>query len=70
MMTIRESHIIIKIDFDPELCGNFVALPSLRSGLLTWYIHHAGLLSRKLRLKAITLIHMKGRVGKQHIAYT
>jgi len=35
MVTIRESHITIKIDFAPELCGNFVALPSLRSDLLT-----------------------------------
>jgi len=32
---IRGSHVIIKRDFAPELCGNFGALPSLRSGLLT-----------------------------------
>jgi hypothetical protein len=31
----RGSHGIIKREFAPELCGNFVALPSLRSGLLT-----------------------------------
>jgi len=27
--------VIINRDFAPELCGNFVALPSLCSGLLT-----------------------------------
>ncbi len=32
---IGGSHVIINRDFATELCGNFVALPSLRSGLLT-----------------------------------
>ncbi len=35
MIMIRGSYGIIKRDFAPELNGNFVALPSLCSGLLT-----------------------------------
>jgi len=34
MMT-GEGCITVKMYFAPELCGNFVALPSPRSGLLT-----------------------------------
>jgi hypothetical protein len=35
MIMFRGSYGIIKRDFAPELCGNFVALSSLRSDLLT-----------------------------------
>jgi hypothetical protein len=56
MMTIRESHIIIKIDFDPELCGNFVALPSLRSGLLTCGIRNLFVSHLAFRKSVLTVI--------------